>query len=1276
MSASDRKAGSGPSATDTHGSSSDSSFSSLTRTLEDLEARLSRLSSARADVTERAAPAKAGAASGRRAEALSATAKPKSPVERRFGTIAGEMESLQMQGQTLKLIGDVASDLQALRTEILDRESGAREFEEVRTAFVDLRSLIEGREDKGRIGEEIREILDRLAGLEASSQDRASITALRDELGTIAGLVERAATEETLASVGRHWEGLEVRLDQEIVLGNSERRDLRTELEHLRSQVRSLATDDQVRAVEARWAQFEDRYLVDLHTQTEAQLERLVRGDLTALRERLDTMADAPLPKALQDRLDGLASVSAEAIESGFDRLQKRMNEIEASLATLPDRGGFGRLEARIESLAETIETVAERQDNPELEHFIVLEERLDEISQAIVANALRAPETFDMAPIERVEARILALSERVEIIAADGGSELLSKRIAELSGRIDGLATTTTDTSEIASRIDAATERFEALLAGHDLAAPDLSGIENRLEALAARLDAQAATTAIDADLVRGLEAQIRALAAQLSGETGAASGVTSGDVAFQARMETVERRLDDEREELLFVARAAADAAVERVLAGEVSLGEGVQVLRLSEDLRRLENLSRDSDERSLLVFQAVHSTLTQVAGRLESIEREMAAKPAFPMAQPAQSAEPANLRDELKSGVAPLFAAAMDAAAEADRDEADRGEATQSEERQTPRGLRAAIVNRFARNERADAFDRDADPVLDLEDRPAARERIEVEAPALDPADAIVTREANRPLEPGSGAPDIASLIERVRQQQQAAERTGSSQANKSDFIAAARKAAMAAAAEADALRLEHEHAGADTAGSQTRAKRRRKPILMAVGAVLVAMMAVPIGRTVIDGEFVQSASNLVFGDDQPGIDRTHTASIAAPTRTLELTAVPVPSETPAPAQTASTEVPAAEPVAVAAVSETPAVVEETRPAPAAYSPAPARRMQAPSDPRVEAIETAAASTTATATATEKLTGRALSRLPVAIAAEPAALAEGSATPALAAAVSAGDPKAFFEIGLRLVEGRGGEPNPTAAYDWFARAAKAGYVPAQYSLGTLLEKGNGVVRTPAAARDWYLLAARGGSVRAMHNLAVLHATGIDGKPQPDVAARWFTAAAEHGMRDSQYNLGILFARGAGVPQDLEASYRWFGIVGAAGDKDALSKRDTIAKSLSPEAIARLDAEVTAFTPRETVVAANSVDIPQEWRTTENEAAVASSAPVDMQRAVRNVQAILGHLGYDAGAPDGLVGDKTRSAVRAFQKENGLAETGSIDTDLIRELLKRQQA
>jgi localization factor PodJL len=61
------------------------------------------------------------------------------------------------------------------------------------------------------------------------------------------------------------------------------------------------------------------------------------------------------------------------------------------------------------------------------------------------------------------------------------------------------------------------------------------------------------------------------------------------------------------------------------------------------------------------------------------------------------------------------------------------------------------------------------------------------------------------------------------------------------------------------------------------------------------------------------------------------------------------------------------------------------------------------------------------------------------------------------------------------------------------------------------------------------------------------------------------------------------------------------------------------------------------------------------------------------DRQALVKKIQALLAEQGFDPGPADGVVGQKTRDAVRAYQHKNGIAETGQIDSKVVASLTNR---
>jgi localization factor PodJL len=197
-------------------------------------------------------------------------------------------------------------------------------------------------------------------------------------------------------------------------------------------------------------------------------------------------------------------------------------------------------------------------------------------------------------------------------------------------------------------------------------------------------------------------------------------------------------------------------------------------------------------------------------------------------------------------------------------------------------------------------------------------------------------------------------------------------------------------------------------------------------------------------------------------------------------------------------------------------------------------------------------------------------------------------------LRAAAAKGDPAAEYEIALRYAEGRGVPQNLAEAADWFDRAAKHGLAPAQFRLGGFYEKGFGVKKDLEAARRLYSAAAEAGNAKAMHNLAVLYAEGIDGKPDYQNAAKWFRKAADYGLSDSQYNLGILYGRGIGMEPNLPEAYKWFTLAARDGDRDSASKRDDVGGRMDPESLAAAKLAAQAWAPLEQPEAATQAPAP----------------------------------------------------------------------------------
>ncbi len=126
-----------------------------------------------------------------------------------------------------------------------------------------------------------------------------------------------------------------------------------------------------------------------------------------------------------------------------------------------------------------------------------------------------------------------------------------------------------------------------------------------------------------------------------------------------------------------------------------------------------------------------------------------------------------------------------------------------------------------------------------------------------------------------------PDLNSIMKRVREERRQRENAADAAlaANgKVDFITAARRAAQLAAAESEQLQKgATKRTGKKKSSVGDMIQRQRKPILMAIGAVMIAMAGLQIGSAFLNrDEPVETAIDTV----PPQIDTTATENTSAP------------------------------------------------------------------------------------------------------------------------------------------------------------------------------------------------------------------------------------------------------------------------------------------------------------------------------------------------------------------------------------------------------------
>jgi len=406
----------------------------------------------------------------------------------------------------------------------------------------------------------------------------------------------------------------------------------------------------------------------------------------------------------------------------------------------------------------------------------------------------------------------------------------------------------------------------------------------------------------------------------------------------------------------------------------------------------------------------------------------------------------------------------------------------------------------------------------------------------------------QERRRPITPPVDAPEKESR-----------ERMPDPERSRSDFIAAARRAAQAAQAdmplEAIKPKLSAEDLKARIAPASLIAQakdfliQRKRQVTLSIAALFLAVGAYAVVKTM-----------------------EHTNTDVSSAKPQPVTSTQAAPEKP------SARIEAVKPIQPATVAPAPA--NPAAPEPALSAPATTSPPAAP-----QATITAPPSLTmpgADPIVTSSING------PKPAADAPVNLA------ALRDHANAGEAAAQYELGTRYAEGKVLPRDFKLASDWYEKAAAQNLAPAEYRLGSLYEKGLGVTRNLNRAKELYEKAAARGHARAMHNLAVLTAEGVDGKPDYTGASVWFRKAADFGIRDSQYNLGILYARGLGISQDLVQSYMWFAVAAAQGDEDAGKKRDDVAARLDAKSLIRAKSLADNFHAQPVNHAVNDVDVP----------------------------------------------------------------------------------
>lgn len=824
-------------------------------------------------------------------------------------------------------------------------------------------------------------------------------------------------------------------------------------------------------------------------------------------------------PASLQDDIAALAAKldemrreqtarHAETPACNLDKLRTELANMTEALRDLGARGSVAALEQAIRGLGQKIE--ASRTEG-------IKEAMLRPVEQLVGELRLSLAEIDPRTTIKGLEGELKRLGVRLEDLGRSGLDpkafqniqqqtqeirdllkaavarplpvERIERQVAQLAESIDCQRAAGREhgpygfdddrMSKIEDRLDAIVAKVEEALAdGRDQSRYE--ALSHRIDAVHRELAAREADRRPLEDLVRGLaqkfemaresQAQPQAIEALERQIAELAQRLDRSNTGFSS-LTTLEETIGNLFDELERTRQAAFEAAQNAARGALREPGaETSHALDIGQELQRLHAVQDEADRHTLATLNAVHETLEKVVGRLAVVEDELSLR----------AKQPGEL---LASGPAPLFAPR------------EAGQPAKEDEPERQRGSGTARDN----------GNKGAMPA----------------AAALE--DFLI--------EPGSGFPGRREATNGAARQGRAQDQEAP--ATRSDFIAAARRAAQAAQTESEIAIAKSQAriavAKPDKAGvlQQTRnfIAQHKRPVVLSLAALFVAIGAYAVIKT--------------MGHTQR-TDLSYNAAPAAPKPPPIIAQIVKPAQITTPAQITA----------------------------AALDPTPMGMSAQQARPGVDPMPTGS-----------------IPRSKDAVAGE---ISQSD----LEAAAQSGNTAAQFALATIYAEGRHVPRDFAAAAQWYTKAAAQGLAPAQYRLASFYEKGLGLPRDLVQARAWYQKAAEAGNVRAMHNLAVLAADGGDSdKPDYATAAQWFKKAAEYGVHDSQYNLAVLLARGLGVQQNFVSSYTWFAIAAAQGDTDAARKRDDVGARLTSNQLAAAKAMAASFRPKMPVAAANDV-------------------------------------------------------------------------------------
>jgi S1-C subfamily serine protease len=259
--------------------------------------------------------------------------------------------------------------------------------------------------------------------------------------------------------------------------------------------------------------------------------------------------------------------------------------------------------------------------------------------------------------------------------------------------------------------------------------------------------------------------------------------------------------------------------------------------------------------------------------------------------------------------------------------------------------------------------------------------------------------------------------------------------------------------------------------------------------------------------------------------------------------------------------------------------------------------------------------------------------------------------------------GDANAQWAVGIMYFAGHGVAEDRAEGCRWFRRSAEQGSAPGEYFFGNCYELGVEIQRSEREAVAWYRKSAKQGFAEAEAALGAHYIAGLGVKRNEATGIEWLQKSAAQGASFGMNLLCRAYRDGTGVARDRVQAFAWcrLAVDHAASDKmRGVYQRDLdgVAARLSPAERARGERIAAAWQPASPAGAGRGK----------------AKSPLSIQEALIGA---LDDLGYDAGPPRKRLDARAKAAIRAFQRDHGLPESGRLSKKLVaavRDALERK--